>query len=194
MPFGGGMLVAPLPALVRPRPNHPTRLPYAVSLFLPCYRAKLPCSGYPSSLFFGCAICIQVYDLIAKALTPRAKNKNHPCSFPVIAGGTGNRGPVPGTISPRGGAPCETPCPAHQSSRITASGNSGAALVKTAQWRQVWRKRRGAIVAGFAALRGAVALQLIGVSAIARVGALLYGSYQRARRRGYQDAGVRVNA
>src|SRR3569623_3397989 len=128
MPFGGGMLVAPLPAPVRPRPNHPARLPRAVSLFLPCYRTKLPCSVYPSSLFFGCAICTQVYDLIAKALTPRAKNKNHPCSFPVIAGGTGNGGPAPGTISPRGGAPCETPCPAHQSSRLTASGNSGAGL------------------------------------------------------------------
>src|SRR3569623_2739439 len=194
MPFGGGMLVAPLPARVRPRPNHPARLPHAVSLFLPCFLAKLPCSGYPSSLFFGCSICIQVYDSLAKALTPRAKNKNHPCSFPVIARGTGNRGPVRGTISPRGGAPCETPCPAHQRSRITASGNSGAGLVKTTQWRQVWRTRRGAIVAGFAALLVAFALQLVGVSAIARVGALLFDSYQRARRRGYQDAGVRVNA
>lgn len=64
--------------------------------------------------------------------------------------------------------------------------------MKTTQWRQVWRKRRGAIVAGFAALLVAFALQLVGVSAIDRVGALLFDSYQRARPRVYQDAGVRV--
>lgn len=61
-----------------------------------------------------------------------------------------------------------------------------------ARWQQVWRKQRGAMLAGLAALLVAFALQMVGVSAIDRVGALLFDSYQRAKPRVYQDAGVRV--
>ncbi len=61
-----------------------------------------------------------------------------------------------------------------------------------AQWRQIWRKRRGAVLPGLAALLVVLLLHWIGVAAIDRASALLFDSYQRAKPRTYQDAGVRV--
>ncbi|MDH7971214.1 adenylate/guanylate cyclase domain-containing protein [Sphingomonas sp. AR_OL41] len=58
--------------------------------------------------------------------------------------------------------------------------------------RQALRKRGGAILPGLAALFVALLLQAIGVSAIDRASAPLFDSYQRAKPRAYQDAGVRV--
>jgi adenylate cyclase len=60
------------------------------------------------------------------------------------------------------------------------------------RWRLALRKRRGAIVPGLAALFVVLLLQWVGVPAIDRASSLLFDSYQRAKPRTYQDAGVRV--
>lgn len=54
------------------------------------------------------------------------------------------------------------------------------------------RAKTWVILPGLAVLALMLALQMVGVPAIDRVGSLLFDSYQRAKPRAYQDAGVRI--
>ena len=57
---------------------------------------------------------------------------------------------------------------------------------------KIMRGKAGVILPGLLALLAVLALQIVGVRPMDRIGLLLFDSYQRAAPRPWQDGGVRV--